>query len=376
MSTNNPRTKQAGRVRVAPEQLNGHAEAHGNGKAEADASTLGIQDITAHKVKARETVYLWDRRLAIGKATLLVGETGAGKSTLATLIAAYLTRGEALPGGPAVEACNVAIWTAEEGVADDWLSRLKRAQANLRRVHFPGVDDAGVLRQRLQLPAEGPAMRDYLIKRKIRLAIFDPIGSCLEPGLDENAGTTARPVMQALIDAARDAACSALPIKHPRKGVAGGALDRISGSKEWVNVPRFVLLVGEDPNDKDVRVMASLKPRPPGTPASLTGKIDVAKNVARWTWKGETPLAADEVMTGAGDALGRSQLDEAKEIIRELVNGREVLAKNVLQAGEDSGVSNNTMKEAKRQLGVTSHPVGPNEDRKWYWRAPKGGCPK
>jgi hypothetical protein len=81
-------------------------------------------------------------------------------------------------------------------------------------------------------------------------------------------------------------------------------------------------------------------------------------------------------MTGAGDALGRSQLDEAKEIIRELVNGREVLAKNVLQAGEDSGVSNNTMKEAKRQLGVTSHPVGPNEDRKWYWRAPKGGCPK
>jgi hypothetical protein len=374
--TRKPRSKQAGRVRGTRVQLNGQAEAHVNGNGQAEASKQTFPSTTAHKIKTRKVVYLWDRRLALGTATLLAGETGAGKSLLAARIAAQLTTGEALPGGPRVEACNVAIWTAERHASMDWKPRLALAGANMRRVHFPGWDDAGVLRKRLELPAQAVELRDWLINNAIRLCVIDPIGSFLDKGLEENAASTARAVMQSYIDAAAAAGCSILAIKHPRKGNTGGPLDRISGSKEWVNCPSFVLAVGENPHNDTVRVLASLKPTGAAQPSSLQARIDIQGGTPTWVWRGETSLTAGDILAADNDPLERSLLAEATALLIDRLDAEEQPAKDMTAAAEDAGLSLRTLQRAKRQLGVTSHPKGPNEKRFYIWRKPAGGWPK
>ena len=357
-------------------QLNGQAEARTADGAEAKASNGAMPSATAHKIKTRKVAYLWDRRLALGVATLLTGESEQGKSTLASRIVASLTVGEALPGGPRVEACHTAILTAEEHPATAWKSRLTAAGADLKRVHFPGWDDAGVLVKRIRLPSMGNELRDYLIERRIRLLVIDPIGSFLDLAMLEDNGHTAREVMQTLTDAVSAASCAALVVKHPRKGNAGSPLDQVSGSKEWINQPRSVLVVGPHPNAPEMRVMASLKCSFGPKPSSLSAGIDFPGGASLWSWTGETPLTAGDVFAGESDPLGRSLLAEAKALLIDRLDAEEQPSKDMLQAGEDAGLSNMTMQRAKKQLGVTSHPKGPNEKRFHVWRKPSGGWPK
>src|SRR5262245_48957038 len=73
-------------------------------------------------------------RLAAGKITVLDGDPGLGKSTLALDWAAKVTRGENLPYGPANRPRGVLLLSAEDGKGDTIRPRLDAAGADLSRV--------------------------------------------------------------------------------------------------------------------------------------------------------------------------------------------------------------------------------------------------
>jgi len=332
--------------------------------------------VRASDLKKRSIEFLWDQRFAIGKPTLVTGKSLAGKSTLLTAVAASLTRGEAMPGGPRLLPGNVVWLCAEEQPEDCILARLEANNADLKRVFFPGFNRDGQVKFRPRFPGDNDKLLDFMLSVECRLLVIDPIGSFLTVGFGEDNGFTAREVTQSLTDLCQKARCGCGFVKHPRKGSAGNGTDQVSGSKEWFNQPRSVLVVGFHPNADDLRVVASLKCSFGPTPNSYTFGIDGANDSACLRFVGTSEFTADDVFAGQGDAVERSMLQLAKEFIKDRMDSGWELAVTILSAAASIGLNTKTLYRAKKELGVTSKPVGSNENRHHIWEKPSGGWPK
>ncbi len=80
--------------------------------------------------------WLWEGRIPLGKVTILQGEPGVGKSTLAFDLAARVSRGYDMPlvKGHNVGPDNVVIYCGCEELADTVRPRLDAAAADLTRI--------------------------------------------------------------------------------------------------------------------------------------------------------------------------------------------------------------------------------------------------
>src|SRR3954453_17135490 len=86
--------------------------------------------------------WLWDGRIARGKLTVLDGEPGIGKSTLALDLAAKVSRGAAMPLSRATPngGANVVIFSGDDDLADTVRPRLEAAGADLTRIRPIGEE--------------------------------------------------------------------------------------------------------------------------------------------------------------------------------------------------------------------------------------------
>jgi DNA polymerase III delta prime subunit len=85
--------------------------------------------------------WLWEGRIPLGKVTLLEGEPGVGKSTLALELAARVSRGAGMPfqkGHLEHKPANVVLFSGDDGLADTVRPRLDSAHAD--HSHIWSVD--------------------------------------------------------------------------------------------------------------------------------------------------------------------------------------------------------------------------------------------
>ncbi|BCQ08246.1 DNA repair protein RadA [Mycobacterium heckeshornense] len=122
-----------------PQRRNGHATA-----AEEMPRLVRLSDVQPQRIE-----WLWPGRIPLGKLTILDGDPGVGKSTLALAIVAHVTTGRPWPDGTACSHTgSVLLMSAEDGVADTIRPRLDAAGADPAKVHaIEGVRlDDGTLR--------------------------------------------------------------------------------------------------------------------------------------------------------------------------------------------------------------------------------------
>lgn len=91
--------------------------------------------VCAAAVEPEEVDWVWRRRLARGKMTLIGGDPGTGKSQISTDIAARITMGSEWPDGGDVPLGSTVILSAEDAMADTIVPRLMAAGADRSRVH-------------------------------------------------------------------------------------------------------------------------------------------------------------------------------------------------------------------------------------------------
>src|ERR1700750_2473230 len=86
--------------------------------------------------------WLWEGRIGRGKLTVLDGEPGIGKSTLALDLAAKVSRGAAMPltKGTANAPGNVVIFSGDDDLADTVRPRLEAAGADLMKIRPVGQE--------------------------------------------------------------------------------------------------------------------------------------------------------------------------------------------------------------------------------------------
>ncbi len=92
---------------------------------------ITLKLIHMEDVQTREVQWLWYPYIPYGKITVIEGDPGEGKTTLALTLAALLSRGRSLPCDDIpYEPINIIYQTAEDGIDDTIKPRLEKANAD------------------------------------------------------------------------------------------------------------------------------------------------------------------------------------------------------------------------------------------------------
>ena len=294
--------------------------------------------ISLEVVAVEPVRWLWYPYIPLGKLTILHGDPGEGKTTLALWIAAACSRGQALPGGETGEPLTVLYQTAEDGLGDTIKPRLLESQADLHHIYTIDETDfpLSMLDHRI-----GEAIQDT----HAQLMILDPMQAYLGEKVDMNRANEVRTVMKGLTKVANQTGCAIVLVGHLNKSKSANSAQRGLGSMDFRAAARSVLLVGRLKNDRDIRVMVHDKSSL--APEGNSRAFSLENGTLHWQ-KGYENLTADELLSGA--ARG-NKVALAEDLIREqLAGGHPVLANEIYQLAKAAGISRRTVEMAKRNM--------------------------
>ncbi|MGT2471544.1 AAA family ATPase [Paraburkholderia terrae] len=249
--------------------------------------------------------WLWPGWLPAGKLSILAGQPGCGKTTIAISLSAAISKGAEWPDGARCNAPgNVLIWTGEDGLADTLVPRLLAAGADLRRVFFVEsiTDEIGEL-QPFDPSRDVPVLAERIEHMGgASLLIVDPVISVVSG--DSHKSGDVRKSLQPLIDLGAAHNCAILGITHFSKGSKGSSpTERILGSQAFGAAARMILIAGKD-DASERRVFAK-------------SKCNIAGDTGGFEYSIET-LDPAEGLTSSRIAWGQPLDASAKEILREL----------------------------------------------------------
>ena len=133
--------------------------------------------------------WLWKPYIPFGKLTIIQGDPGEGKTTLALRLAAACSTGTPLPGMEPIELFNVIYQSAEDGMGDTIKPRLMEAGADLDRV-------LSIVEDKKQLSLLDERIEKAIREHNARLMILDPIQGYIGSRVDINRANEIRTVLK------------------------------------------------------------------------------------------------------------------------------------------------------------------------------------
>jgi hypothetical protein len=125
------------------------------------------------------------------------------------------------------------------------------------------------------------------------------------------------------------------------------------------------LVVGRDPEDERVRVLAPIKSNLGPMPRALTYTLEPVGHVARIGWGNETQLTANEILSHPSTD---GAMAKAVEFLKKLLSGGAIPAAKVTEEAAAAGISEKTLRRAKKKLGVKA--VKSAFGGGWLWELP------
>ena len=302
-------------------------------KNQPELKLISLEDVVVEPVR-----WLWYPYIPLGKLSILHGDPGEGKTTLALWIAAACSRGLALPGGETGEPLTVLYQTAEDGLGDTIKPRLLESKADLQKIY--AIDETD-----FPLSMLDHRIGEAIEKTHAQLMILDPMQAYLGEKVDMNRANEVRNVMKGLTKVASQTGCAIVLVGHLNKSQSINSAQRGLGSMDFRAAARSVLLVGRLKNDRDIRVMVHDKSSL--APEGNSRAFSLQNGTLHWQ-KGYENLTADELLGGA--ARG-NKVALAEDLIRkQLAGGHPVLANEIYQIAKDAGISRRTVEMAKRNM--------------------------
>ncbi|WP_273843177.1 AAA family ATPase [Rubrobacter calidifluminis] len=335
-------------------------------------------------VEPEEVSWLWPGRIPLGKITLIDGDPGTGKSAMTTDLAARVTRGRMWPDGAQCPAGGVVLLSAEDGLADTIRPRLDAAGADTSKIlALTAVRDERGHERQLAIPEDLDLIEDAVRSVGALLVVIDPLMAYLAGDVNSHRDQDVRRALAPLAHLAERTGAAVVVVRHLNKAQGGNPIYRGGGSIGIVGAARAGMLVAKDPEDERRRVLAPVKSNlAPPAPSLLFSLTQAHKSGAvRVEWHGESNHDAASLLSAPQDPEERSALDEAKELLGELLADGEVEASAVMAEARRAQISERTLKRAKRELGILSERRGDCNKRgggTWFWKLPaiKSAKPK
>ena len=344
----------------------------GNAAARSASETLDVVKVA--DVEMTEVSWIWPLRLARGKMTIVAGDPGLGKSQVAIDVAARITRGGRWPDGDHAPQGSVVILAAEDAVGDTIRPRLEAAGANVARVHVVKMVNTGEGHSRTFNLATDLAMLERLIQQigDVVCVIIDPISSYMGD-TDSHKLTAVSPVFSQVADFAERNDIGTLAVHHPPKQNSGKALHAFSGSLAFVSGPRLAFVV-VDEAEKNRKLLLPVKtnlgPPAPGIGYRIAeASVDHRFLTSVISWDDEpVTVSANEAIRAANGSDGPSKLEQAKELLRELLADGPKPQTEIGEAARTRDIGASTLKNAKAGLNIVSRRSGFAGG--WVWQLP------
>ena len=215
----------------------------------------GVQPLLTRGVeldRVRPLGWQWERRIPIGVLSLLIGEEGTGKGTLAAWLLAKATRGQ-LKGDRHRQKVRVLIVGDEDGFDQIWVPRLHAAGADLDMILTVGdgefVED---------FASAAAPLSEAIREKQIGFLLLDGLIDHIPGGVAGEAVYNPKNVRQALMPLRRvsaDTQVAALGLLHPIKANVSTFRQLVAGSHQLNAVSRSSLLLAPDPDNEARRIL-------------------------------------------------------------------------------------------------------------------------
>jgi hypothetical protein len=338
------------------------------------------------EVQPEPIEWLWRGRFARGKATLLMGDPGLGKSLITHWLAATVSCGGDWPDAGTCDRGGAILFTIEDGLADTVAPRLLAAQANMDRIiAVRGVVEGDDTSERMFALTEHLVLLEQLIEEHHAVVVvLDPVTAYLGPDINSHKEAEVRAVLGPLQLLAERKRIVLVLLMHLNKGTGISALYRATGSIAFPAVARVVLGVAPDPNDDDGkrRLLLPIKMNIGKLPEGIGYRIETASHsgVLRQVSEDDQPPVLrwdlDAVAVDATSAMDRNgtvtelgAVAEAKRALEQiLANGRVLANECKRQLREGVGVTSETsLSRARKELGVRVRKEGFGSQSAWFW---------
>lgn len=331
-----------------------------------------ITEIAAN-ITVQKINWLWKNWLPRGKLTILAGQPGSGKTTIALDLAAIVSAGRQFPDGTATSPGNILIWSGEDSASDVIVPRLLACHANLENCHIirATVSDDGK-----RHPFDPAFDIEKLSKRvdeigDVALLIIDPIINSVRG--NSNQASDVRRDLQVVVDFAEKHGCAVLGITHFAKGSAGRSpQERILGSQSFVALARMTLATGvNEKTEKRVitRVKTNISPLGDGFEYELQ-QVNLGNEIEATavSWGNEVIGSPCTILQNVEGVEGEEQgmINDAERFLHDMLSDAPLTAKKIQIEAKGAGFSQRTIERAKARLGVMSKKEGSS----WVWTLP------
>jgi hypothetical protein len=307
-------------------------------------------------VAVRRMEWLIPDRVPVGTLTLLVGDPGRGKSLLTAEWGAQVTRGDSETGPR-----DAVFVTAEDSPGATVRPRLEAAGACIERIWMPHDDEGD---QSLWLPQDTDALGLLIAERRARLVVIDPLTAHLSSAVNSWQDQSVRTALTPLARLAEKHGCAVVVVAHLRKAPGNQAIHQIGGSIGFPALARSVLVLAQDPVNRDRRILGQIKCNVGKLAPSLSYTVEqvgeqasdgTTVNVPRLRLDGESELTVEELLAPAKDA---GPVVEAADFLAGALADGPLPARLIRAEARKAGISNRTLDRAKEMLNVKSHRHG------------------
>lgn len=298
--------------------------------------------ITLDQIESRPIPWMMYPYIAAGKITLLMGDPGSGKTSLAIAIAASMSVGKNIDGTNTGIPINVLYQSAEDDYGDTLKPRFVCVGADLTRIHFINEDD-------YSLTVDDSRLTTIITDNNISLLIFDPIQAYLGK-IDMHRANEVREVTKRLKAIAARTNCAVIIIGHLNKSVQSKDLYRGLGSVDIPAIARVVMMLKRDDKDSTIRIITTTKNNM--APDNITCRLHLNNN-------GITFCGWSE-----GNPLNPTKRNQVIDMLVGILAEQDLPSKDVYtKIKQELGVSERTIKDAIKSFEYIKSRKAGNQ---WY----------
>jgi energy-coupling factor transporter ATP-binding protein EcfA2 len=301
------------------------------------------------EIAEEEVRWLWKPYIAFGKITVIQGDPGNGKTTLALAIAALISRREKMPTGDAPTFVgNIIYQSGEDNPQDTLKPRLAACGADCSKIACIEAD--GSLSPKL--------LEEAIVETNTKYVVLDPLQAFLTGKQDISSAKDMRPFLNELREVAARTGAAIVIVGHMNKGERSKSIYRGLGSIDITAQARSVLLVGKRKSDPGIRFMTQIKNNLSAFGKSVGFTMSDDGSVE---FLGESDVQEEDLLSSTLKKQTKFQL--ASQIISTMLEDGDKRSNEIYDACLCAGVNSGTMQQVKRKLGVKS--IHKPDD--WYW---------